>query len=188
MYLAARRARGITLIELLMTLAVTAILASIAVPAFGTLVHRGQTHSSRNELTAALNGARLAAVSRPANVVVCPTRDEQYCGRTTEWQHGWLVFVDADADGERDASEEIVSLGQPQPAGVTILSSAGRLRVKYHSDGTSPGSNLTLTVCDRGGFDRPTSIVINNAGRLRTGPATPAAASACERAADQPHA
>ena len=187
MSLNARRARGITLVELVMTLSVVAILASAAAPAFGTLVHRGETRSARNELATALNGARLAAVSRTHDVVVCPSRDAQYCGRTVEWQHGWLVFVDADGDGERDASEEIVSLGQAQRPGVMILSSAGRMRVKYHSDGSSPGSNLTLTVCD-GGVDAPSSIVINNAGRLRTGPATPAATAACDRAASQPRA
>ncbi|MGH8173924.1 MAG: pilus assembly FimT family protein, partial [Rhodanobacteraceae bacterium] len=92
----ARKNLGFTLIELLMTLAVVAILLAVAMPASGGLTQATKAQTARSELGAALGTARLAAVSRTKNVVVCPSRDQQYCGRTTEWQHGWVVFLDSD--------------------------------------------------------------------------------------------
>lgn len=188
MQLSVRRARGITLIELMMTLAVVAILMAAAAPAFGNLIQSGQAQSSRSALVNALNTARIFAVSRTANVVVCPSSDQQYCGHTTEWQHGWLIFVDGDRDGVRGDDEDLLNVAQAQPAGVAILSTAGRLRVNYRADGSSPGSNVSLTVCDHRGASQATSLVVNNAGRVRSGVPTPAAAATCIAALDQPQA
>ena len=183
-----RRARGITLIEMMMTLTVLAILIATAAPAFGNLLRSTEAQTSRSALTAALETARILAISRSTHAAVCPSADGQYCGHTTEWQHGWLVFVDADHDGSRDATEEIVSVSQAQPDGVAILTSAGRTHVGYRPDGSSPGSNVTFTVCDARGADRASSLVINNAGRVRSGQPSTAAAAACEQALGQPSA
>jgi len=182
MQIAARQNLGFTLTELMMSLAVLAILMATAMPAFGNLVQSSQEQTARSALSAALGTARIAAVSRTSNVVVCPSPDQQYCGRTTEWQHGWLVFVDADHDGLRDASEELLEAAQAQPDGVAILSSTGRTRVNYQPDGSSPGTNITLTVCDSRGANRATALIINNAGRVRSGTPSAAAATACVNA------
>lgn len=179
-----RRTNGFTLIELMMTLAVFAILIAAAAPAFGNLIQRTGAQASRSSLTTALNTARIFAVSKTANVVVCPSADQQHCGHTTEWQDGWLVFIDDDRNGERDDSERLVDVAQAQPSGVAILSTAGRTRVNYRPDGSSVGSNVTFTVCDRRGEGLASALVINNAGRVRNGEPTPAAAAACEHALD----
>lgn len=181
-------ARGFTLIELLMTLAVFAILTACAMPAFGSLISSTGARASRSDLVAALNTARILAASKSAYVVVCPSADGQYCGRTTEWQHGWLIFVDADHDDVRDGSEELLAVGQQQPDGVAILSTAGRRHVDYRPDGSATGSNVTFTVCDRRGAEDATALVINNAGRVRSGEPTPAAAAACETVLHGPDA
>ena len=183
-----RHNRGVTLIELMMTLAVLATLIAAAAPAFGSLIRGTEAQTSRSALTTALNTARMSAVNKTAHVAVCPSSDQQYCGHTTEWQHGWLIFIDADDDGERDASEEILAVGEALPAGVAIVSTAGRRHVDYRPDGSSPGSNVTFTVCDQRGRDEASSLVINNAGRVRSGKPTETAALACEQVLDQNHA
>ena len=127
-------------------------------------------------------------MSKTTHIVVCPSSDQQYCGHTTEWQHGWLIFADANHDGSRSDDEALVSVSDAQPEGVAILTTAGRTHVDYRPDGSSPGSNVTFTVCDRRGHDLATSLVINNAGRVRPGKPTPAAASACQHVLDQPRA
>jgi len=179
MQIAARRNLGFTLIELVITVAVVAVLLATAMPAFGSLSQSTKAQTARSTLSAALGTARLAAVSRTSSIVVCPSRDQQYCGRTTEWQHGWLVFVDSDSDGARDAGEELLEASQAQPEGVAILSSTGRMRISYHADGSSPGSNITLTVCDRRGAGHASALIINNAGRVRSGTPSDVAAAAC---------
>lgn len=179
---------GLSLIELLMTLAVLATLIAVAAPAFGKLIQRTEAQTSRSALTTALNTARIFAASKNAHVVVCPSADRQYCGHTTEWQHGWLVFIDADDDGLRDADEELLSVAEAQPDGVAILSTTGRTRIDYRPDGSATGSNVTFTLCDRRGSEDASALVINNAGRVRSAPATDAAAAACEQILGQPRA
>lgn len=178
-------ARGFTLIEILMTLAILAILTACAMPAFGNLISSTGARASRSNLTTALNTARIFAASRTAHVVVCPSADGQYCGHTTEWQHGWLIFIDADHDDARDDNEELLAVGEGQPEGVAIVSTAGRTHVDYRPDGSATGSNVTFTVCDRRGADDATALVINNAGRVRSGEPTAAAATACETVLDK---
>ena len=183
-----RNARGFTLIELLMTIAVFGILTACAMPAFGSLISSTGARASRSNLITALNTARIFAASRTAHVVVCPSADGQYCGHTPEWQHGWLIFVDADHDDARADGEELLAIGERQPEGVAILSTAGRTHVEYRPDGSATGSNVTFTVCDRRGAGDASALVINNAGRVRSGEPTAAAAAACETVLDNPGA
>jgi type IV fimbrial biogenesis protein FimT len=183
-----QRNLGLSLIEIMMTLAVLATLVAAAAPAFGKLMQSTAAQTSRSALTTALNTARIFAASKNVYVVVCPSADQQYCGRTTEWQHGWLIFIDADDDGARDAGEELLGVSQAQPDGVAILSTAGRTHIDYRPDGSATGSNVTFTVCDRRGADDATALVVNNAGRVRSGKPTEAAATACEQILDQPRA
>ena len=188
MQIATRRAQGFTLIELMMTLTVLTILIAAAAPAFGNLIQNTESQTSRSTLTTALATARILAVSKTTHIVMCPSSDQQYCGHTTEWQHGWLIFADTDHDGSRGDDEALVSVSDAQPEGVAILTTAGRTHVDYRPDGSAPGSNVTFTVCDRRGHDLATSLVINNAGRVRTGKPTEAAAMACQHVLDQPRA
>jgi type IV fimbrial biogenesis protein FimT len=76
----------------------------------------------------------------------------------------------------------VLEAAQALPEGVAILSTAGRTRINYQPDGSSPGTNITLTVCDSRGADRATALIINNAGRVRSGTPTAAAAAACVNA------
>jgi type IV fimbrial biogenesis protein FimT len=171
--------RGITLIELLIALAILAVTVTLAAPAFGSLVDRTNLRNARSELSVALGEARIAAVSRSAHVVVCPSRDQRVCSDGIEWQAGWIVFVDANRDRDRQAEETALSIGQARPAGTAIVSSLGRQRAAYRPDGSATGSNLTLTFCEHGARVEASTLVINNAGRVRSGAATPAQAAAC---------
>jgi type IV fimbrial biogenesis protein FimT len=178
------RHRGFTLIELLMTLCLLSVLLALGMPAYGGLTARARGRSAADTLQVSLNEARMAAISRGAHVVACPSEDLLQCDRTTQWQHGWLLFADNDHDGERSQSEPVLQAMQAQPQGVAIVSTNGRPHVVFKPDGRADGSNLTFTACDRStGPGAAISLVINMAGRVRVAKASAEAAAHCMQAA-----
>ena len=177
---ALRTSRGFTLVELLMVLAIVAVLSTLAVPAFGAFIGRTQARTARNVLETSLNQARIAAVNRGGHVVVCPSLDGERCARSTIWHPGWILFSDLDHDRTRSAAEPLLAVGQVRSVGVAIVASSGRLALDYRPDGSASGTNLTLTVCDRhSGARGASTIVVSPSGRVRHGVATPGAAAAC---------
>ena len=84
--------KGVTLIELMVTLAIMAILAVFAVPAFRDSIRRNQVTASSNALLADLGYARAEAANRGLVVSVCPSQDGQNCLPTKTYDTGWLVY------------------------------------------------------------------------------------------------
>lgn len=81
----ANRSRGFTLIELMITLAVAAILMMIAAPSFKGLLSRSNLSAANNELLGAMNYARNEAISRSRDITLSAT--------TSEWKGGWEVEI-----------------------------------------------------------------------------------------------
>ena len=173
------RFRGFTLIEFIFTTAILVTLCAISLPALASLMQGGQSRAAHNTLLTTLNLARSSAVSRGSEIVLCPSADQNHCDDSIWWQHGWIVFQDLDRNGTRNGAEPLLSVTQAQP-GMAIASSTGREHVTYRIDGSSTGTNLTFTLCDRRGSSRASTIVVSNSGRSRQGTPTKAqAAAAC---------
>ncbi|MCK9488375.1 MAG: GspH/FimT family pseudopilin [Xanthomonadales bacterium] len=166
----APRQTGLTLIELMTVLAVAAILAGTAVPSMKNLMLHQQQVSALNAYVGSFNLARSHAVSHVSQVIACPSRDGATCTGGLAWEHGWLLYQDDNRNRRLDAGEPVLSVAGPLRPGLTATSSIGRPQLVYRSDGSAAGSNLRLTLCDQRGSDRARSVVINNAGRPRTGP------------------
>jgi len=106
-----RHVRGVTLVELLVTVAVAAILAMIAVPAMQDTLATRAVSSSADDLAAALRQARSEALKRGMPVSVCATSDPNAASAacaTVPWTSGWLVFTDQDANGDLGTGEQLV--------------------------------------------------------------------------------
>jgi type IV fimbrial biogenesis protein FimT len=101
-----RAARGFTLIEAMVTLAVAAVLASVAIPSFVTLSQRFRLNSVSASLSSSLQWARSEAIKANVDVIVCASNAAgSNCANSTNWgANGWMVCYDANADGSCDAS------------------------------------------------------------------------------------
>ncbi len=172
-----RSQAAFTLIELLFTVAIAAILSMIAAPSFKRALVHNRVIQTDNQLIGALNYARSQAVTHGVAAILCPSDDGSRCTSSQNWQGGWLVAHDADHDFQPDAAPQRIFADFPTD--IRVHSSRGRLHVRYQPDGSSPGSNLSLIVCQAGEPDTARSVVVSNAGRIRQGTASPAQAKAC---------
>lgn len=87
-----------TLIELMVTLVVLAILVAIAAPSFTTMIANNRSSSLGHELTAAINLTRAEAIKRGGRVSICVSSNGTSCAAAgTNWNAGWLIFVDTAA-------------------------------------------------------------------------------------------
>ncbi|HET6913243.1 MAG TPA: GspH/FimT family pseudopilin [Rhodanobacteraceae bacterium] len=172
------RQRGLTLIELLITLSIAGILAAIGMPALGSMLARSHRQSAESALEASLMHAREMAIMRNTHMIVCPSSDGAACSGDTNWQHGWLVAADADHDNQPDRGS-FVAVFNAMPGGMRILASRGRPRVVFRPDGSAAGTNAQLTVCHTGDPHAGVAVVVSNSGRVRVGDADPDRLHAC---------
>lgn len=144
---------GFTLIELMVTLAVAAILLSTAAPSFVMLIANNRAASAANDVLASLHFARSEAVKRAADVSLCPSSDGAGCIDGTSWADGWILFVDTNGNQSRDAGEELLRVHDGFAAAVQITGpTAARFRAAGNTPTTDPfavvsGSATARNIC-----------------------------------------
>lgn len=138
-----RAQQGFTLIELMVTVALVAILVGIAVPSFQGALNGNRLATSANELIASLQTARMEAIRRNRRVAVCMSANanagqDATCANANV--DGWITFVDLNADGDFDKAGDIL-LRNSGFSGPLVVS--GEDQVVYRSDGLARGSDGT---------------------------------------------
>ena len=166
--------QGFTLIEMLVAVAIAAILTSIAAPSVAQLAASLQLSSASNTLVSSLHIARNEAIKRNGRVVLCKTTDGIHCTATGGWEQGWIIFHDTNNNSLREGAERII---QHQEALSGSLRMTGNATVgNYISFVSTGGTRLvgggfqagTLTLC-RASMSAVDArqIILNAAGRPR---------------------
>lgn len=167
------RKSGFTLIELVVTVALAAIVLTVGVPAFGTFIKNNRLITSTNALVGALNLARSEAIKRNVRVSVCKSSDGAACTGTGNWEQGWLVFVDSDNDATYDNGTETLLRVQDNIKGNVTM--AGNANVSTYVSYVSSGRSQlidgafqagTIKICDDRTGNVGRQIVISNTGRM----------------------
>jgi type IV fimbrial biogenesis protein FimT len=179
--------RGFTLIELMVTIAVLAILLGIAAPSFRDMTASSDLRGISNELITTLAQARSEAIKRGGRVTVCMSADGTACTATGGWEQGWIMFADDSRSGSAaniDTGETVLRT-YPKASGDIVIN-GNMTYVSYGADGLSKlmsGGFLagTLQVCSKAtgiaDSERARKLTINNAGRVLV--SKPTVASNC---------
>lgn len=174
--------RGLSLIELLVTMSIAVILLTIGVPSFVDFVTSSSATNYANDLITDINYARSEAITRGMRVVICKGPTASNC-TTGQWEAGWKVFVDCnennvrnttavcpdwDNDGTGDA-EPVLRVHAALPTGWTLRGN-GTLNnmLRFWPDGR-PLNNGTYALCQGNVMNATVgrAVAINRTGRAR---------------------
>ena len=165
-----RSSSGVTLVELMATLAILSVLLGVALSSFTGLVRDTRLTTSINTVHSALFYTRSESIKRGRRVTLCTSVDQATCTAGAGWHAGWIVFDDRNGNGVRDAGESLLRVGEALPPGITVTGNLPvRNYVSYVPSGTTRATSGalqmgTITACSGG---RVRQIVISATGRPR---------------------
>lgn len=161
-------AAGFTLIELMVTLTIAALLLTLALPSFRDSIRSNRIATTTNQLIASIALARSEAIRTTHGASLCASDDGVDCGG--DWADGVLVWADRDDDSVVDTGEAVryVQLGQ----GLALT--ADVTTVEFNGRGTvAAGATPTFTLQPESG-DCPasrmlvTTLGMNASGQVKT--------------------
>lgn len=127
--------RGFTLVELMVTIAVLAIVLAIAIPGMDELTLSNRLGAYANNLVASTHLARGEAIKRNAVVTMCVSTDGENCA-AGGWEQGWIVL----------AGENVVHIQQAVASGFKISESGGLAALDFQPTGFG-ATQAIFTVC-----------------------------------------
>lgn len=163
---------GVTMIELIVVVAMLAILATMAAPSMTRVALDGQATESINTLIASLRSARSeAVVGYKSRVIVCISSNGRTCTGGADWSNGWIVFVDKNSNNTMDGQDTLVRVASAQADALTIRAARGDnnasiARLEFDTEGMLPDIS-TFTICDKRGSEFARALVINASGQTR---------------------
>ncbi len=155
------RVRGFTMVELLVTLVVLAVMLAIAAPGLSTFVNNSRLRATQGELMSTLTLARSEATKRGAMVVVealAPVVGNEFSG-------GWRVFVDLNDNGTWDAGETEVRRYPALAGNQRFATVSGVSIATFNPRGFLKASaRVEFTLCGQAGQDKGYRIKLEPVG------------------------
>jgi type IV fimbrial biogenesis protein FimT len=161
---------GLTLVELMVTLAVMSIVLMAAGPSFVSYMKDNRRTTYLNELVSSLNLARSEAAKSNRVVAFCPSSNGVDCAGDN-YDAGWIVFRNDDDDQppQVDGGEVILRTHEGTPLAGTSLHATGGVAtgINFLASGR-PRTFGDITYCDDRGPSHARSVVVNLVGVIMT--------------------
>jgi type IV fimbrial biogenesis protein FimT len=167
--------KGFTLIELMVTMAVVAVLLSAGVPTFSALIKNNRLVTENYALRTVLSAARSEAQTQRTTVTVCRSANGLNCS-TGDWGAGYMAFIDLDNDRQLDEEdgEQLLQSRVQDSSNVVVRYSRASDVLLFNSNGNAVDSNGTFTFCDDRGAEKARGLIVSAVGALRAAVASEA--------------
>ncbi|MCY1279307.1 Type II transport protein GspH [compost metagenome] len=164
------KSTGFTLIELMVVVAIAAILASLAIPSFRSLMLDNQISSATNNMLGLIHASRSEAITQHSFIRVCGSSNAasdqaSYSCNSNNWESGVIAFRSPDATTTTASKAALVKVIPPNAGGITLRSSG---TITFTPNGTL-SSAATLRVCDSRGTAKSRAVTVNIAGLAASG-------------------
>lgn len=161
------RVSGLTLIELLVTVSVLAVLLAVGVPSFASLTERWRVDATVETLVADIRLARSTATRTSRAVVMCARAADGNCSAGNDWSTGWVVFSDLNGDSALDADEPLI-VERPSPSGMASMpDKTSQAKLRFRANGTLASGKTSVGIRPKDSAKAVASVVINFVGRTR---------------------
>lgn len=134
--------RGFNLIELMVTVAVVAILAAMALPSFNEAIVGNRVAGATNDFIAAVNYARTEAIRRNSPAGICATNNSTSCVTGASWSDGWIVWATNVAD---PTIQDVLRVGAFSNRD-TFSAPSGAKAVQFNLRGALTGTPATFSL------------------------------------------
>jgi len=142
MRLGSNKQAGFTLLELMVVVAMAAILASLAGPSFKKSIDRNNINKAARDMRTSLTLARDAALTRVTTVRMCASSDHATC--TGAYRAGWLIYIDTNGDATLSSGEEVLRSFEGVSSNINITATAA---AGFNSRGYATNA-ATFKFCD----------------------------------------
>ncbi len=160
------RQSGFTIVELMVTLSIAAVLLALAAPNFSNMIADNRMSSATNNFISAIALARNVAITRKRNTSVTARSPGN---NANEWgAGGWVVWSDDNGDGVQDAGgTEDVRFFEPVNDIVSVDGPDGAIAIVFNSSGLRPpgADPFTITICDSRTGETGRQITVGLTGR-----------------------
>jgi len=160
-----RRGLGFTLPELLLALAIGALLLGLAAPSFERTFRQWTLLRTAQSVLAAAHQARSSAAARALPVVLCQTDAPGHCGAAGSVVSGWQLFVahSMSSPPRLSPGDELLQV-LPLPADIELRSN--RTALTWWPSARA-GTTATLVFCDPRARALPRTLIVSQSGRPR---------------------
>lgn len=160
--------QGLTVLELLFALGIAALLTSLAIPSYASMVKRSNARSIAYELVTLVRFARTEAINRKVVVTLCGSKDGESCSK--DWSSSILVFSDYNSNGLKDDSDKLLRQARSLKKGETLAWRSFRNKpyLQLQPNGMTYFQNGNFTYCPADGDEHfALHWIINVSGHLR---------------------